>query len=321
MKARKLQPGDEVAVISPSSSIINNRKLAEIAKLNFERATGLTLHFAPNAFASHYYSAGTPQQRLEDFRWALNEPNIKAIIFSVGGKTAVELIDGLDYELIRQHPKIIAGVSDATTLLNSISAKTGLITFLGLEFLDYGKQPMAYETAAIKQAWFEGTIDRIEPNPHWRDFDDLPTSYKGWQSIKPGVATGRIVGGNFPSFAQLIKTDYMPDLTDSILVMETYKWDKSQIHQALVQLKLWGTYEKISGLIIGYCLGSDDPTRPGYERMLPDIAREITASYSFPIMWLGEIGHNVENIMLPIGAQARIDTHKNIFEITEAVTE
>jgi len=322
MKPPKLQSGDKVAIISPSNTIAEKKDLVEKARQNFELATGLVTVLAPNALGRHYYSSGTPGERLDDFHWALKDPEIKAIVFSVGGSTAVDLVGGLDYELIKQNPKIIAGISDASTLLNAIATKTGLITFHGIEFLDFGKEDMSYTVASIKKAWFEGEIGKYSPNPTWHDFDGRPTSYKEWEVIKPGIAQGKVVGGNFRCFMQLRGTEYFLDsFKDTILVMEAYKWPKRHLHQALVNAKLWGVLDQISGLVVGYCLGSDSPNHPGDEQSMKDLVVEVTDGYDFPAMWIGEIGHNIENFVLPIGAQAKLDADDKSFEIIESVLE
>lgn len=321
MKPPKLALGDTVAIISPSNDISDREDLLKKACSNFEKSTGLKTILAPNVLAKHYYSAGTAQQRIDDFHWALKNPDVKGIVFSCGGDTAIDLVDKLDYDLIKQNPKIISGISDATTLLNPINAKTGLITFLGLEFLDFADQPMTYEVAAIKKAWFGEEIGAIEPNPNWQDFDNLPTSYKGWQTIREGQAEGRIVGGNGTCFAQLYNTQYCPDMTGCILVLEYYMLHKKSIHRMLAQLRLWGALDKSKGLIIGYCLGSDEPDKTGNERSLKDLVLEVTDGYDFPIMWVGEIGHNIDNIIVPIGATLSMDaTNKSLYIADKVVT-
>jgi muramoyltetrapeptide carboxypeptidase len=319
IKPPKLHANDVVAIISPSSTIANRKDVVEKARKNFEQYTGLKTILAPNAMAQHYYSGGTVQKRLDDFHWALQNQKVKAIIFSVGGDTAVELVDKLDYELIKQNPKIIAGISDGTTLLNPIYAKTGLITFVGLELLDFANNDMTYEVEQIKKAWFEGSIGNIQPNPNWKDFEGNPTSYKGWQTIRKGTAQGKLVGGNHTSFAQLLNTGYAPELTGNILVTEHYNQSKKQVHRALADLRLLGAFDKISALIMGYCLGSDNLDEAGNNRDMVDLVQEATESYNFPIMWMGEIGHRVENIMLPIGASASLDATNLKFKITERV--
>lgn len=323
MKPPKLHSGDQVAIISPSQppTVKHNLSDFEKARHNFEQATGLKTVLAPNALAEYFYSAGTIQQRLDDFHWALKNRDIKGIIFSVGGNTAIELVDKLDYELIKRHPKVIAGISDATTLLNPIFAKTGLITFLGIEFTDFAIEPMTYEVDSIKQAWFDGNLGNIKPNPGWRDFDSLPTTYNGWNAIRAGIAEGNIIGGNYSCFSQLYPTEYLPDISGNILVMECYRYSKRDIHGALARMRLWGTFDNISGLVIGYCLGSDEPGVKGNERSMADLALEVTDGYDFPIMQIGEVGHNVENIMLAIGAKARLNVTDKTLEILDKVAE
>lgn len=320
MIAPKLHKGDLVAIISPSNTIAHKKEQILKACANFEAHTGLKTVLAPNALGQHYYSSGTPQERVDDFHWAFKNPEVKAIIFSIGGSTAVDLVDKLDYELIKQHPKIIAGVSDASTLLNAINTKTGLITFHGIEFLDFANEDMSYTYASIQDNWFNGSDITYGQNPNWKDLDDTFTSYSGWQTIRPGEATGKVVGGNFRCFTQLRGTEYfLNSFKDSILVMEAYKWPKRHIHQALVDAKLWGVLDQISGLIMGYCLESDNPKQPGNDQPMKDLVLEATEGYDFPVMWIGEIGHNIENLVLPIGAQAHMDATNLTFEISKDV--
>jgi muramoyltetrapeptide carboxypeptidase len=321
IKPNKLRAGDLVAIISPSNTVATRSEEVKKACSNFEAATGLKTVLAPNALASHYYSAGTKQMRLDDFHWALKNPDIKAIIFSVGGNTAIELLDGLDYGLVKKTRKVIAGISDATTILDAITAKTGLITFLGIEFLDYASQDMSYETQSILSSWFDGEVGDISPNSNWKDFDSLPTQYKGWNVIKPGKAIGRITGGNSSSTMQLRGTEYSQDLAGSILFLEGYKKAKKEIHQQLEQLKLWGILDLINGLVLGYYVGSDDLERIGNERTIRDIVLEVTEGYDIPIMQIGEVGHNVENLMLPIGAKIEVDTDNLILKVVDNVVE
>lgn len=320
MKPSKLSNGDLIAIISPSNTIARRKQEVIKACKNFERQTGLRTVVSPNAFAQHYYSAGTIQQRIDDFHWALKNPDVKAVIFSVGGNTAVELVNKLDYDLIKTNPKIISGISDATTLLDAITAKTGLITFLGIEFLDFAEESLDYTVDSIKNTWMNTKSLILKPNQNWRDFDNTRTTYDGWETIKPGQAEGKIIGGNFGSFAQLYHTEYMPSLERNILFMEFYKQPKKKIHQCLAQLKLWGAYEKISGLVMGYNLGSDTEGIIGNQRSIVDIVQEITEGYDFPAMWIGEVGHNVENLVLPIGAKTSIDATKKTLRILESVT-
>lgn len=308
-----------VGICSPSGTIAHKRGLCEAAAQNFEKVTGLRVRIAPNALGRHCYSAGTPQERLADFQTLLEDPEIKAIVFSAGGDTAIDLVDKIDYEQIRRHPKIMAGISDATTLLSAITAKTGLVTFLGLEFLDFADYAMPYTTASIQKTWFEGKIGPVHPNPNWQEFHNTFTRYKNWQTIRPGVADGKLIGGNCESFLQSVGTPYELQFPNSILFLETYKLPKKQIHKALMQLKLRGVLERITGLVMGYCLDCDNSDIVGNEQPIAETVLEVVEGYNFPIMQIGEIGHYVENFLQPIGALARLDATKLEFEILEEV--
>ena len=187
MKPAKLKTGDTVAIISPSNTLARWLPVAEQARKNLADQTGLRVIMAPNALAEHYYSAGTTQQRVDDFHWALKDPSIKAILFAAGGHTAIDLVDQIDYTLIKENPKIIAGISDGCTLLDAIYTKTGLITYHGFEFRDFANQDMSYTVASMKRIWFDEATD-IRPNPNWKDFNGTTTTYSGWQTIRPGAA-------------------------------------------------------------------------------------------------------------------------------------
>lgn len=222
----KLQKGDTVGIISPSQSLRKRQETFNSAMQNFSEALEVNIVIAPHARGQQYYSSGTIKERLDDFHQMIANPEIKAIIFSVGGNTAIDLVEGLNYDLIKQHPKIITGISDATTLLNPIFVKTGLITFLGLEFTDFGRASMQYEIEQIKRTFFAGETGAIEANPNWHEFQNNPTTYAGWQAIKEGVVTGRIVGGNLTCFEQLYGSAYFADLQNTILVLESYRLHK-----------------------------------------------------------------------------------------------
>jgi muramoyltetrapeptide carboxypeptidase len=307
IRPERLRAGDRAIIVSPSSTIADRSSPAEDARTNLETALGLKIDFADHAFAQNYYSAGTTEERRHDLMAAFTDPEVKAVFFSTGGATAVDLVDRLDYDAIAAHPKILAGLSDSSTLLNAVTAKTGLVTFHGFELMDFAQHELPYTAQSIKQVWFAGWSGDYHANPDWRDLEGDPTTYKGWREIKPGRAAGTGVGGNSDAFMQLVGTQYCPPLDGAILFLETYRLQKRHIQALLATLKLKGAFDSLSGLIIGYCLGSD-ALGTGNDRDIADIILETTADHTFPVIQIGEIGHQVENLVLPIGAPIEIDT-------------
>lgn len=308
----RLRKGDKIGIVSPSNTLEGRMDKFHKAVENFRRIFEVEIVVAPHALGRHFYSSGTTRERLDDIHSMFSDPSIKAIVCSVGGDTAVDLVDKLDYGLIKSNPKIFTGISDATTLLNPIFAKTGLVTFLGIEFTEFGEFEMAYESEQIKKFLFEGEAGEIPANPNWKDFYSTPTRYQGRRIIRKGTAQGKLLGGNFDSFIQILFTPYTPDFQGSILAVETYRYTKKEIHKAFAQLRLQGVLEKISGLVIGYCIGSDDEGIPGNERDIGDLLLEVTQKYSFPIVEIGEIGHYVENAIIPIGAEASLEADSRV---------
>jgi muramoyltetrapeptide carboxypeptidase len=303
----RLRPGDRVRVMSPSSTITEQRDAAQNAAAVLEKSLGITIEFADHAFDACFYSSGTTEQRQHDLLAAFTDPEVKAIFLSMGGATAIDMLEGLDYDLIAANPKIVAGMSDSSTLLEAITAKTGLVTFYGFELLDFARHDLPYTTDSIRQVWFDGWSGPYRPNPNWHDLEGDPTSYRGWREIKPGQATGTAVGGNSEALTQVIGTAYCPRLDGAVLVLETYRLQKRHVQALMVSLRLKGVLDQISGMVLGYCLGSDQPGGRN-ERDVADILRETTTGYDFPILQIGEIGHQVENLILPLGATVHLDT-------------
>lgn len=319
IKPKKLILGDTVGICCPSGTIDHKRELFERARKNFGLQTGLKTVIASNTFAKHYYSAGTPEERAADFHELLKNPDVKAIIFAAGGDTALDVLSLLDFELIKNNPKIITGISDATTILSAITAKTGLITFLGLEFLDFATRELPYTLASMQSLLFEAAAGEIRENNNWEEFDGIHTPYSKWQTIQPGVAKGTLIGGNLQGFIQLVGTQYELSAPDAVLFFEAYKLPKKQIHKALMQLKLRGYFQHISGIVVGYNLESDTESVVGNEQPIAETVFEVVGEYHFPIMQIGEIGHHVENFLQPLGAQVHMDATNLKFEIVESV--
>jgi muramoyltetrapeptide carboxypeptidase len=304
-----LQHGDSVAVVSPSTTIRGQEDAVYRSCDALEKELGLSVRPAEHVFARHYHSAGTTAERVSDFTSAMNDPLVKAIFFSIGGATAIDMIEGIDYGVVAANPKIIAGISDSTTLLDAINSKTGLSTFHGLEFLDFGRRPMSYTLQSMRDVLFGmAPTGAYQPNDKWENFNGEPTTYSGWRSISAGSARGITVGGNYEALSQLIGTAYEPNFDGSILFVEELGAHKRHIRAAMMQLRLRGIFERINALILGYWSGSDDPQAVGDEQDISDIVLDVCGDYTFPIMQIGEIGHNVENLILPIGASVSVNT-------------
>jgi muramoyltetrapeptide carboxypeptidase len=175
-----LRGGDQGIIVSPSSTIADQRDVAVAARDALAAALGLDIAFAEHAFATHHYSAGSPAQRAADLMSAFTDPDIKAVFLAMGGATAIDVLDLLDYDVIRANPKVVSGISDSTTILQAITTRTGLTTFHGLELFDFARHRMSYTLASIRSTLFGAWSGSWRPNPDWRDLAGEATTYSGW---------------------------------------------------------------------------------------------------------------------------------------------
>ncbi len=318
IKPKKLQKGDTVMIVSPSNSV------PKILKSQFDNGIktledmGLTVSIGKNVLGRYHYSSGTTEERLSDIHEAFADDNIKAVIMSIGGNTANHLLDGLDFDLIKENPKIFSGISDGATLLDPIFSKTGLVTYHGPDLIfGFGLpiSPMVKEN--LMKTWFGGKVGQLAPNSNWSGLDELNKNeeYKGWQCIRNGRATGRLVGGNTTCLTNFDSTQFRPNYNNSILFLESFAPSAKELDRVFTHFRQTRIFEEINGLILGYFFGA--AVDKNQSRAVRDVILEVTKEYDFPILEIGEIGHNVENYIIPIGCQTTIDAEKKYFAIDE----
>lgn len=317
IKPGRLQKGDTVGVISPSSYIPEAlRPDCERARVALE-ALDLKVKMGEHAFDRHFYNAGTRQARLADFHAMWRDPEVKMILMSQGGDTAAHLLDGIDYDLIRQNPKIFAGFSDGTTLVNAIFARAGVVTYYGPSFLWGFSRPMGdVFKENFRKTFFEGRVGALAPNPAWRHTEKKGLRYPGWRTVRNGRASGILMGGHSGCLVTTMLAGYGPDFQDAILFLEGTE-SIAKIDRQLTALRLNGTLARIKGLVIGY-FDNHDMKDEAKNRDMADMVLEATAEYGFPILEIGELGHNVENYTFPIGCRATIDAGEKYLSIDEA---
>lgn len=317
IKPKKLNKGDVVGIISPSSPIRENLREQFNRGVSFlENELGLRVKIGKHIFDQHYYNAGTREARIEDFNAMWKDSDVKMVLMSQGGTTANHLLDGIDYKIIKNNPKIFSGISDGTTLLNAIFAKTGLITYHGPDLLwTFGNEISSLFQENFIKTLFGGNVGELHPNPAWQHDERKDISYQGWQCVREGKATGILVGGHLGCLSCTVLAGYGPDFKDKILFLEGTN-DVAHLDRFLTALKLRGVFGRIKGLILGW-FEDHEMKEKDRNREVADMVLEVTKNYSFPVLEIGELGHNVENYILPIGCKATIDADKKYLSIDE----
>ena len=291
MIPERLRKGDTIGVIAPSNSIDkDDEEFIKKSSQLFEEL-GFKIKFGNFVYSNSLGYSATPFEKAQDINDMFANPDIKAIFCVKGGENSNTTFDFLDYDLIKNNPKILCGFSDSTSLTNAITLKTNLTTFSGPTF----KSLTSWETDYA----FKEVIKRfIDKNL------SLGTSEDIYETLQDGVATGKLIGGNLSLVTQMVCGKYALDFTDKILFIEELGYESSptRVSSYLYYMKQNGVFDKIKGLWIGNYEHSS-----GYslEKIVFDV---LGNSYDFPIIKSNNFGHTDKKTVIPIGTIAKIDT-------------
>jgi len=300
IKPSPLNPGDMIGVISPAGPLVEKKQQAFEQGLHALQHKGFAVKLGRHINANYGYLAGTDEQRLADLHDMFRDPQVKAIMCSRGGYGTTRLLQHLDYGLIRENPKILTGYSDFTALSLALYKKSGMVTFHG---------PMIAADMPDVPMWA------------WNDFiaatsgHEQPLQFP--QVLCSGKAKGRLLGGCLSVFVNLLGTPYMPDITDSILVLEDVEEPLYTIDRLFSHLHNAGVLQKINGLILGQfvnCPPDDNDTL----MTLHEIFDHYTKDLNIPVLYDFAYGHLSAKHTLPMGCEMFIDTESSQLYFTES---
>lgn len=302
MLAPKLIPGDTIGVVSPSTPVEpGNPQLANGVRVLED--LGFKVILGEHVFANSLGYAASPTEKAADLMGMFGDPEVRAIICSQGGDTANASLPYLDWQVIRDKPKIFLGISDITVLLNAIYAKTGLVTFHGNDVMwGFGRHPTAYDRQEFLARLVDGKIGKV-----------IPAGPR--KAMRSGRAEGRLLGGNLRCLLKLAGTPYFPDFSGAILFIESLGFEPAASDYMFRQLQQMGVFDQVAGVIVGYIDGVDN--LPDARLYLEDVLLTVTQDYHFPILKTNDFGHNCPNTTLPVGARVRMDADEQEIEILE----
>ncbi|MBU8771215.1 S66 family peptidase [Cytobacillus oceanisediminis] len=311
MLAERLKPGDEIRVIAPSRSmaIIKGEQL-RIAQERLNQL-GFTITYGKNAELHDEFFSTSIEERIEDLHDAFTDPNVKGILTVIGGYNANQLLNYIDFEIIKNNPKILCGFSDITALQGAIYKKTGLITYSGPHFSSFGvKHGFEYTLDSFINAVTNDAPYEIPASSDWSDdpwyLDQEDRHFiknNGYTVIQEGDAEGRLIGGNLCTLNLLQGTEFMPSLKDSILFIE----DDEESHaltfdrdlQSLLHLP---DAQGIKGILIGRFQKNSQVT----EEALRKIIESKKELHGTPVIADVNFGHVQPYATIPIGGRAAI---------------
>lgn len=293
MIPERLKKGDKIGVIAPSSPITESSLEDINNSITLMEASGFEIVFGKNAFKNTLGYGATAKEKAEDINSMFKNPKIKAIFCAKGGANSNSTFEYIDYEIIKQNPKILCGFSDSTSITNIITQKTGLVTFNGPTF----KSLTSWETEyAYKQVINKFVLGKTE----------LAEEEDKFYTIKEGVSEGKLIGGNLSLIANLSSGKYSIDFTDKILFIEELadESDVEMVSNYLYKMKQNEVFDKIKGIWVGNYEGEVP-----LEKILLDT---LEGEYNFPIIKSNNFGHIDKKQVIPIGTKARIDTNEEI---------
>ena len=309
---RKLQKGDTVRIIAPSLSLgIINKHVQEIANERLKKELGLRVIFGRHVNEQDDFRSSAITSRIEDFHEAFADPDVKAVLAVIGGWSGNQLLKYLDWDLIRNNPKIFCGFSDITVLQNAIYAKTGLVTYSGPSYNFFGQKLHTEYT----MSYFQRCVMSDEPfeveasqkwsdDAWWKDQDKrklMPN--QGMYTIQEGEAEGTLLGGNLCTLNLLQGTEYFPGLQNSVLFLEDdYEVLPHTFDRDLQSLLHLSKFKGVKGIVIGRFQNMSKMNR----NLLTQIIKNKQELQGLPVIADVDFGHTDPKITFPIGGTVRI---------------
>ena len=287
----KLKKGDIIGVVAPSNPIVGDN-IEEIKKAKeIIEADGFRVKFSKNLFSNTNIYSGTAKEKAEDINNMFADKDVKMIWCAKGGNNSNSTFEYLDFDIIKNNPKIICGYSDITSITNIITEKTGLVTFSSTNFKTIATDETDYSYKQALNRFVQGSLEFGQ-----NDF----------KIIKNGEAEGKLIGGNLSLIRGLVCGKYKVDFTDKILFIEElgYETDPAMVSNNLYYMKQNGVFDKIKGLWIG---NYEHESGIALEKIVLDCIEE---KYNFPIIKSNNFGHIEKKEVIPIGTKAKIKNGK-----------
>ena len=312
-KPARLKRGDVVGLIEPAGFSDNLVQVEQV------KATivgmGLVPKVGRNVAARYGYLAGTDRQRADDLNAMYADPEVRAVFAIRGGWGCARMLPLIDWPTVRANPKLLIGFSDITALHLAFAAEAGFPTIHGPNAAN------SWQKTSWDSFWslaFAGATPTFR-NPDIAGLD--PIGQERWRTttIRPGRASGTLIGGNLSVLSALVGTRWLPSFEGAILFLEDRGEAEYRIDRMMTQLALAGILAKVAGVVFGQCTrcASDVPDYAGFT--VPQILQQHLAPLGVPAFHGANIGHIGDQLSLPVGVRAEIDAADGSIRVLEAV--
>jgi muramoyltetrapeptide carboxypeptidase len=307
LRPARLRRGDLIGLVAPASPVLDPRRVD--SGVRYLEGLGYRVEVGTHVLDRHGYLAGPDEHRLGDMNRMLSDRRVRAIFAVRGGYGTSRLLPFLDYGAVRRDPKIIVGYSDLTALQLALWRKTGLVTFSGpMVAGDFGRDPDPVMEEGFWKMLTSRSGRRLVGDPMgWR-----------WRAGRPGVAEGRLLGGNLSLVTTVLGTPFSPDYRGALLILEEVGEAPYRLDRMLTQLRNAGVLRRVVGLVLGQFTGCR-PARGG----TPALTRrqmfdEVLSGLTVPVLEGLAYGHVRSKVTVPVGVRARMDAGQGRIELLEA---
>ena len=342
IKPERLKKGDKVAVVSLSNGLLGEpqfKHMQELGKKRLEEKFGLEVVFMPNSLKGREYLSEHPEKRAEDLMNAFKDKSIKAIICALGGLDTIRLLPYIDYEVIRNNPKIFSGFSD-TTANHLMMYKAGLVSYYGPCFMcDFAEYVDMYDYTekAIRDLWFNPQEKyEIKKCDYWtnefiswreENMDRQKTRLKdekGYEVVQgKGKVQGKLLGGCLDAFPIYVGTEIWPSVEewkDKILFLETSedKPSPDYVYCYLLNLGAQGILNAVKGIIVG------KPAEGEHYEEYKDVLKKVLKEFNredMPVLYNVNFGHSFPIGIIPYGIECELDVDNKTITLLESVVE
>lgn len=296
-KPPALRPGDTVGVVATSSAIEREYLERGVGVL---ASMGYRVKVSERALDRVGIFAGSDHDRASELNAFFADPSVKAIFGARGGYGCGRMLPLIDFDLIARAPKIFLGFSDATFLLNAIVDRAATVAFHGpMVAMDFANG-LTHRSLGHLARLLSGETCEFE---------------LACEVLRPGIGDGELIGGCLSVVVAMLATPFAPRFDGRILFLEDTGEKAYRIDRMLVQLRQAGVFERVAGVVFGAIRPLDGSA---LERArIAEFVAEQTAGVSCPVLFGIEAGHGTENLTLPLGVRARLESSHRRLVITE----
>ena len=290
-KPPALRPGDTVGVVATSATVEREfleRGASVLASL------GYRVKVSDRVLDRDGIFAGTDRDRAHELNAFFADPGVRAIFGARGGYGCGRILPLIDFAAIARSPKIFLGFSDATFLLNALVDRAATVAFHGpMVAMDFanGLTPRSLEHLT---GLLGGASRGIELDAR--------------EALRPGTAEGELIGGCLSVVVAALATPFAPRFDGRILFLEDTGEKAYRIDRMLVQLKHAGVFGRVAGIVFGALRPVEGSAQE--RARIAEFVGEQTAGLGCPVLFGIEAGHGTENLTLPLGLRAKIDSSR-----------